>query len=139
MSEKKIAIILIIFVGVVLLILFRKTIFKLVLTFVCLVTLLICVNVLAPDKVRDVSKYIRNASDITKLAEESSNIRIKKTKGNKLKPEDIDIRIEDKWVNVGDIKDIKTLTNKNMEVEIQGKKYTVDDKMIKEMFKYIKS
>ena len=139
MSEKEIATIALIIIGLVLVVIFRKEILKIVITLVCLVGLLICVNVLAPDKVKMAGEYIQSVDKVTEIAEKSDNIRVKKDKDGKLKPSGVQIKVNKKWYSIDDIKrveeDVKT---GKLSVTIGDKKYKLDDKYIEKMLKYMK-
>lgn len=139
MSEKEIATIALIIIGLVLVVIFRKEILKIVITLVCLVGLLICVNVLAPDKVKMAGEYIQSVDKVTEIAEKSDNIRVKKDKDGKLKPSGVQIKVNKKWYSIDDIKKVEedAKTGK-LSVTIGDKKYKLDDKSIVEMLKYMK-
>ena len=139
MSEKEIATIALIIIGLVLVVIFRKEILKMVITLVCLVGLLICVNVLAPDKVKMAGEYIQSVSKVTEIADKSDNIRVKKDKDGKLKPSGVQIKVNKKWYSIDDVKKLEEdAKTGRLSVTIGDKKYKLDDKSIVEMLKYMK-
>lgn len=139
MSEKEIAMIVLAVIGLVLIILFRKEIAKIVITLICLAGILICINILAPDKVKMAGEYIQSVSKVTKLAENSENIRIKKEKDGKLKSSGVQIKVNKKWYSIDDINRIEeNAKTGNLSITIKDKRYKLEDKTIKEMLKYMK-
>lgn len=139
MSEKEIATIALIIIGLVLVVIFRKEILKMVITLVCLVGLLICVNVLLPDKVKMAGEYIQSGSKVTEIADKSDNIRVKKDKDGKLKPSGVQIKVNKKWYSIDDVKELEEdAKTGRLSVTIGDKKYKLDDKSIVEMLKYMK-
>ena len=83
-------------------------------------------------------EYIQSVGRVTEIAEQSDNIRIKKDKDGKLKSSGVQIKVNNKWYSIDDVKkveeDIKT---GKLSVTIGNKQYKLDDKSIEKMLKYM--
>lgn len=136
--SKQLAMIILIVVGVLLIILFRKQIFKMIAVIVCLATLLVCVNTLYPEKVKIVGGYIQNIREVSKIADKSDNIKLELSKDKKLKPENIKVKIKKKWYSIEDIKKLEKDTKSNEYIATIGKdKLKVKDKYIVKIVKFM--
>ncbi len=136
--SKQLAMIFLIAIGVLLVILFRKQIFKMIVVIVCLATLLVCVNTLYPEKVKIVGGYIQNIREVSKIADKSDNIKLELSKDKKLKPENIKVKIKKKWYSVDDIKKIEKDVKSDDYVATIGKdKLKVTDKYIIKIVKFM--
>ena len=136
--SKQLAMIFLIAIGVLLVILFRKQIFKMIVVIVCLATLLVCVNTLYPEKVKIVGGYIQNIREVSKIADKSDNIKLELSKDKKLKPENIKVKIKKKWYSVNDIKKIEKDVKSDDYVATIGKdKLKVTDKYIIKIVKFM--
>lgn len=127
-TQNQIMVFIVAVVAVLAILALAKKIVKVALSVAVIVVALIYLGVASPDQLKDVSSVIAKQGDkvITQISDTSKNVKFDKSSG------DIQVCIENKWVNV---KDITSYTNSfgSSSVSVNGKDYEVTDEGVKKI------
>lgn len=127
-TQNQIMVFIVAVVAVLAILALAKKIVKVALSVAVIVVALIYLGVASPDQLKDVSSVITKQGDkvITQISDTSKNVKFDKSSG------DIQVCIENKWVNV---KDITSYTNSfgSSSVSVNGKDYEVTDEGVKKI------
>ena len=129
-TQNQIICVILSIVAVILILLFVKKIVKVVLTVGVIISALVYFGVASPEQIGDVAAIVSDKGQkaFTQISETSNNVKFDNSNGL-----DIQVRINDKWINVNDIKSFVKSKNGVYTVTVDGKSYSVSDDSIKQV------
>lgn len=129
-TQNQIICVILSIVAVILILLFVKKIVKVVLTVGVIISALVYFGVASPEQIGDVAAIVSDKGQkaFTQISETSKNVKFDNSNGL-----DIQVRINDKWINVNDIKSFVKSKNGVYTVTVDGKSYSVSDDSIKQV------
>ena len=129
-TQNQIICVILSIVVVILILLFVKKIVKVVLTVGVIISALVYFGVASPEQIGDVAAIVSDKGQkaFTQISETSNNVKFDNSNGL-----DIQVRINDKWISVNDIKSFVKSKNGVYTVTVDGKSYSVSDDSIKQV------
>ena len=129
-TQNQIICVILSIVAVILILLFVKKIVKVVLTEGVIISALVYFGVASPEQIGDVAAIVSDKGQkaFTQISETSNNVKFDNSNGL-----DIQVRINDKWISVNDIKSFVKSKNGVYTVTVDGKSYSVSDDSIKQV------
>lgn len=134
-TQNQLIAIIVAIVAVVLILAFVKKIAKLVLTVAVVVIALVYFGVMSPEQLKDVSKVVAEQGQgvFTQIADTSKNVKVDTANGL-----EVQVCINDTWVNVNDISSFIKSDDGAYSVTVDGKTYSVSDDSIKQVLDLLK-
>lgn len=130
MSAKLGIIILLVVLDIIFVIVFRKEILKLLLCLVLLVTGVIAVNIFYPEKLQQVGSYVQHVSELKDLASSNEYVKLDFEKDSKTKIKDVEVKVNDKWYALGDIKNMVQNKDGTYSITVGGQGVSINEKEV---------